>query len=380
MQVNVNKGSSNHEIALNLAFVNQIDILLIQEPYIFKQVLSRRITKRHPSYEAFSPVDDWEITPRVLTYLRKGVGLKATQLRPLQQDDPGVSDLLFLSLSTPLNQSILLVNIYNAPPNSTRGEQAVRSLTSLPYSLFPRLTFVAGDLNLHHHLWQPSYEYSTASTAPFISWIDSLNLILTSRADEPTHDQGNVLDLAFSTSALESLGITTELSEDLETSSDHRTLLSTVYWDPRYREPLTTLRLPTLNKEVFLRSLEEYLEPLQPLDTLQTPTALDTLALELTTQIQKAFAKSAKRTYPCSIGNPWWTAECSKAATEYRQARRLSDNPLEARRSLRNAVRRAKDLFYREMLNAATSNNVFKMAKWHTSTGSYRTPPLRDPT
>jgi hypothetical protein len=58
MQVNVNKGSSNHEIALNLAFLNQIDILLIQEPYIFKQDLSRRITKRHPSYEAFSPMDD----------------------------------------------------------------------------------------------------------------------------------------------------------------------------------------------------------------------------------------------------------------------------------------------------------------------------------
>ena len=187
--------------------------------------------------------------PRVLTYLRKGVGLKGTQLRPLQHNDPGVSDLLFLSLSTPLNQSILLVNIYNAPPNSTRGEQAVRSLTSLLHSFFPRLTFVAGDLNLHHHLRQPSYEYSTASAAPFVSWTDSLNLILTSRANEPTQDQGNVLDLAFSTSALESLGITTELSEDLETSSDHRTLLSTVYWDPRHREPPTTLRLPTLTKK-----------------------------------------------------------------------------------------------------------------------------------
>jgi hypothetical protein len=272
------------------------------------------------------------------------------------------------------------VNIYNALPNSTRGEQAVRSLTSLPHSFFPRLTFVARDLNLHHHLWQPSYEYSTASAAPFVSWTDSLHLILTSCANEPTQDQGNVLDLAFSTSALESLRITTELSEDLETSSDHRTLLSTVYWDPRYREPPTTLRLPTLDKEVFLRSLTKYLEPLQLLDTLQTPVALDKLALELTTQIQKAFAKSAKRTYPCSIGNPWWTAECSKAANEYRQARRLSNNPLEARRALRNAVRRAKGLFYREMLNTATSNNVFKIAKWHTSTGSYRTPPLQDPT
>ena len=60
LSLNVGKGSTNHEIALNEAYLSSVDVILTQEPYI-SNGRSRRITKKHPNYEAFSPIDDWTI-------------------------------------------------------------------------------------------------------------------------------------------------------------------------------------------------------------------------------------------------------------------------------------------------------------------------------
>jgi hypothetical protein len=67
LQLNTGRIPEAHEIALSQAYLNDIDIILIQEPYIFKN-LARKITKRHPSYGCFSPTDSWEASgqPRVL--------------------------------------------------------------------------------------------------------------------------------------------------------------------------------------------------------------------------------------------------------------------------------------------------------------------------
>ena len=57
LQINVGRGATPHELALTLAHDSHIDILFIQEPYVFAD-RSRRITKRHPAYKAFTPLDD----------------------------------------------------------------------------------------------------------------------------------------------------------------------------------------------------------------------------------------------------------------------------------------------------------------------------------
>ncbi|KAJ8063439.1 hypothetical protein OCU04_008657 [Sclerotinia nivalis] len=82
LQANVAKGASSHELALSLANDSCIDIVLIQEPYIFSDI-SRRITKSHPAYETFTPLDNWETRPRVMTYTRKEAGIRASQLWPI---------------------------------------------------------------------------------------------------------------------------------------------------------------------------------------------------------------------------------------------------------------------------------------------------------
>src|ERR1700744_1480177 len=195
LQINVGKGSDNHELALATAHQERIDILLIQEPYIFKET-SRQITKKHPSFECFVPIDNWVLKPRVLTYVRKGAGLKAEQLRPFNPEDPATRDLLTLSLSSgPLN-NILIVNTYNAPIGANNEGAAIKALLQTPNSFFTKYKHlvVLGDFNLHHHYWQPSYQYNTTAAEPFVTWFNQLNLNLVLEADTPTHKLGNTLD------------------------------------------------------------------------------------------------------------------------------------------------------------------------------------------
>ncbi|KAH6691832.1 hypothetical protein BKA61DRAFT_499943, partial [Leptodontidium sp. MPI-SDFR-AT-0119] len=85
----------SYELTLSIVFNSSIDILLVQEPRIFSE-LNKRIIKKYPSFKYFSPVNTFENTPRVMTYVRRGVGLRITQKHLLPQEDEVTNDLLFL--------------------------------------------------------------------------------------------------------------------------------------------------------------------------------------------------------------------------------------------------------------------------------------------
>ena len=142
LQINVGCRAILHKLALTLAYNSYIDILFIQEPYISTD-RSRRIIKRHPAYEAFTPLDDWSHQPRAITYVRKGQGLCITQLRPTY-----TCDIVFLQLQSCNSLPVTLINIYNAPIGSTNANEAINTLLSCPLRRSPS-TFLAGDLNLH---------------------------------------------------------------------------------------------------------------------------------------------------------------------------------------------------------------------------------------
>ncbi|KAL6412386.1 exonuclease-endonuclease-phosphatase family protein [Ilyonectria robusta] len=76
-QANVGKVPLAHDCALALADSERYDIVLLQEPWT--AVLDYRcLTKTHPAYDTFSPVDAWDNTntrSRVMTYVRRDSGL-----------------------------------------------------------------------------------------------------------------------------------------------------------------------------------------------------------------------------------------------------------------------------------------------------------------
>ena len=83
-QANVGKIPPAHDCALALADSEQYDIVLLQEPWT-EAKQGRCLTKTHPAYDTFSPVDSWTNTstrPRVMTYVRRRPGLTADQQRP----------------------------------------------------------------------------------------------------------------------------------------------------------------------------------------------------------------------------------------------------------------------------------------------------------
>ena len=383
LQINVGRGGSPHDLALALAQEEHIDVLLVQEPYIFHE-RDRRITKRHPSFECFTPTDNWTSRPRVLTYLRKGVGLQAEQVRPLPSNSEACRDLLFLTVMSPSGHNILIINIYNAPTGCTGEGLPIQALTLLPRAAFPPHTFLAGDFNLHHPRWQPSYQLGTSAADPLINWTDDLSFCLISEADTATHKYGNVLDLAFASGPLALAGAESAVIPQLDVTSDHLPLLSRIPWDQRFQEPQTRLRPNTLQQNVFLSLLKNSLEGLPSLPPNPLSSELDKAAESLSKAIQQAYQGSAKRSLRQGTGQPWWNTECRVAAYEYRTARREDTNLTHldvTKRALRNTIRKAKRHFYYNKLNTATTGTeVFQMTKWHKSIGTYRSPPLKDPT
>ena len=347
LQVNVGRGATPHEIALTIANDSLIDIILIQEPYVFTDH-SRKITKLHPMYETFSPSDDWTARPRTMSYVRKGTGICTAQLRPTPS-----RDLVFLQLQAHSLPTLTVINVYNAPAGSDGAGEALQSLLTLPHS-YTRTVFIAGDFNLHHSRWDPNTVYPPSRADGLIEWLDKNSVVYTSEKGVPTHKQGNVLDLAFLSSNLTAI---TSVAEHLDVTSDHTPLLTSVNWDPQAHQPPKRLRIDTLDIELFTALLQPNLCALPRLTGLSTTEDLDNAASGLTEAVSRAFNGSAKRSLGQNTGYPWWDESCKAAAYRHRSAR--SDATA---RILRNTVRKAKRQYWRDRLDSVKDiTDVYKM-------------------
>lgn len=140
-QANVDKGKGAHYAALQLAFQENYNIVLIQEPNTFynaQKGLCR--AQHHPGFLCFSPIDSWTnnlTRPRVLTYVRIDRKIQAEQLLP-----PHHQDLLWVQVN-----GTTILNIYNRPEEETLLD-IIESWTP------PNRCVVAGDMNAFHPLWQ----------------------------------------------------------------------------------------------------------------------------------------------------------------------------------------------------------------------------------
>jgi hypothetical protein len=99
----------------------------------------------------------------------------------------------------------------------------------------------------------------------------------------------------------------------------------------------------------------------------------DSPLLVSTSAIHSAYTASATRSLPQGGGKPWWNTECKKALRDYRTG-------LYTQKDFRRVIKQAQQQYWRQKISAATaSKEVFDMSKWHKTTGSYRSPPMKDP-
>lgn len=128
-----------YDCALALTDSERYDIILLQEPWT-AIIKSRYLTKTHPAYDTFSPVDGWSNTstrPRVMTYVRRDSGFVADQKRPFPS-----RDILWLTVN-----NTTIVNFY-------RQNDETDALDALIQCPIPGRCLMAGDFNAKHHTWQ----------------------------------------------------------------------------------------------------------------------------------------------------------------------------------------------------------------------------------
>jgi ribonuclease HI len=399
MQANVGKGDDAHDLALNLAHQDYIDIILIQEPWINKD-RTRRITKKHPAYQPFAPTHDWSSRPRAITYIRK-----ASHLNPVQEilGQQINRDLLCVQIRPSTGPTISIANIYNAPPGAKGEGEAAKILLALAiHHEHPLL--LAGDFNLRHEHWQPSITQRSQGAERFFQWTQQQGLTLTSPLDEPTQARGNTIDLTWTSPALMRYRVTTQAASNLNTTSDHETLLTQINTGTRHRATAgdTQFRMNTMDSQLFKSTLESAIIPAQHTAAeltqnqanSNTHTLLDRLAEEISKAVTTALAASTKRTSGRATGNPWWDEACNEAAKTHRQkrahlrflinlgidAQEAQEETKTAKAELRRTVRRAKRKYWLKRIDETTkSSEVFQMTKWHKTVGQFNSPPLLDP-
>lgn len=350
---------------------------MIQEPYISND-RPRRITKKHPNYEAFSPIADWTvIRPRVITYVKKNIGIRSEQA---QSNISG--DLLQIRLVFHDGQTLDIINIYN-PPTPNKESNPLDILYNSSLNPLRGNCLLQGDFNLHHTYWQPTWRKSPSPAAEkFVNWVEVDKFNLLSPLDTPTHNRDNVLDLAFGSGSL-LFNARCNIAHHLDCPSDHLPLLTTVLCKER-EKTLPRLKPETLNTELFHRLLSISVKSILPLSSPPKAHDLDTLADRITNAVHNSYSGAAQRSLSHGKGNPWWDQSCKHACEEYKSSIRaqiiISHEIREAKKKYHKVIRKSKEKFFREKIDkASTSKEIFSIARWHKSTGTFRSIPLKDP-
>ncbi|POS82010.1 hypothetical protein EPUL_005719, partial [Erysiphe pulchra] len=278
MQANDGRGHSSHNLALQLAHENNFDIIMIQEPWTFRD-LTRKQTISHTRYKTFSPLSTWSTRPRVLTYVRK-----TQELRPYQESMDLSGDLLQLMVITDSGRKLRVWNIYNAPPSSTGAGNGLSMLLNSNNDPF----FVGGDFNLKHPSWDSITSYASPQSSELINWANQKNVSLLNPTGVPTHRAGGTIDLAFCSQ----LGATCKILSDLQTTSDHETLLSIIPNIGNLKDFEGRLRYKSLDEKLF----SSILTNCDRIPHLESSNEVEKEAKEITLSIRSALNASCPRT------------------------------------------------------------------------------------
>jgi hypothetical protein len=203
LQANLNKSAQATESALQVAVELAIDLVVVQEPWLVpsQQTLLDYTDTRsviHPSFvQTFPALQYPSLRPKVLLYASRS--LKA-QIN-LIQDSPADPDCLAVQINSK-HFNFTLYNIYNENDQQGSSNRTIERML-LPLTL-PPASLVHGDINTHHHWWDPLATTVSPGTECFLHWIEAQQLELlntpgTGTFFRPNMSRKSVLDLTFAT-------------------------------------------------------------------------------------------------------------------------------------------------------------------------------------
>jgi hypothetical protein len=384
LQVNLNRSQQATESALQIALELKVDLLLVQEPWIFQNSITRSIN--HPSFTQILPnFGEWR--PRTLAYISNGYK-PLVSLSPSSPQDP---DLLVIDIKTKTSKFQVL-NIYNEEDQAKEGPK------TLERCLFNRElepnSILLGDFNTHHPWWDPLARKSPNSDK-LVEWLEEKGLELANEPGTATFFRPNliresVLDLTLATRSLATYIEDWQVLRDI--GSDHFGILFSItspkesqkeegryfreqfdvkaanwkLFDSTFKSllegntVLNSIEFNSLisNKEKARETLLSQLNPLEQRDgynlllsSTQIKDLLDKIAFQFTETLLLATKASIPLRKPCSKSKPWWSEDLGKLRKEMLRLQRRIKDPkdsqattpfLQARNSYFLAIKQAK--------------------------------------
>src|SRR5882757_5124282 len=176
LQINLNRSQFATESTLQYAVENKVDIILVQEPWLYNKDDDYTNTRsiNHQGFIQLKPKSTL-LRPRTLAYIAKNQGFDIN-ISSLSPNDP---DLLIIDITSG-QLDCQLVNIYN---ESDQGNSRLKTLERVLYPLFATNiispnTIILGDFNLHHIWWDPLISRESPGASDLVEWIEDNNLNL----------------------------------------------------------------------------------------------------------------------------------------------------------------------------------------------------------
>jgi hypothetical protein len=335
LQVNLNKSAQATESALQVAVELAIDLIVVQEPWLVpsqQTPLDYTDTRsvNHPSFvQTFPTLPHPSLRPRVLIYASRSL---EAQINPIQDLPPDPDCLAVQIKSKHFNFS--LYNIYNE--NDQQGSPSRTIERMLLPLMLPPASLVLGDMNTHHHWWDPLTTTISPGADHFLHWIEAQQLELlntpgTGTFFRPNMNRESVLDLSFATKDLAGKIEDWQVVPGL--GSDHHGILFAIEAPARpCAEP--SGQAPRFNTskadwDLFATALASAIAErplLSNLSTIPSPSAessksllmgenrileqqLDQLGEELTSAILQAATASIPHIKLGPKTKPWWSPD-----------------------------------------------------------------------
>ncbi len=202
-----------NQTILEIARARQVDILLVQEPFIFTSE-STQIPTQHFDYLTITN-NIGNTRPRAITYIRKESKIEFTNRTDLVSDP----DAVLLEIRLEEERNIYLLNLYNEKDNL--GTYTITR--SLKGRVLDRPFILAGDMNAHHRWWNSRLK-RPRNSKDLVEWVNLNRGSLLNTPDLTTFSrkgcQDSVIDLVFTNT---SLAKDWHLLDD-STGSDHEIL------------------------------------------------------------------------------------------------------------------------------------------------------------
>jgi hypothetical protein len=327
----VNVHRSNDRIHALLNSDNEIDILLIQEPWFNTVATLRSDNNPEGRTQLGAPINNkWDLhTPKhntdkkckAIAYTKKKI---APRVRNLIQHPLSGPCIVVLDVLEEETVSLHIVNIYHDVP--TRGHGLARLFSHESDELTP--TLFIGDFNTHSPLWSLPNSTTLSWARDFEEWMGHNGLELLNPPDTPTwfgsrpNNRPSVLDLALGNKAVGLAGqlspVIVSQAESLAT--DHAALLFQIHAITNIE--LTPPPAPSgywaddENKASWMKEFARIMPYADPTGTT-LPEHLDTFSSAIDTACKTTLHPHQP---PRPQGTPWWDETCTTAQTRARLA------------------------------------------------------------